>query len=321
LATPTDPGAPSGPPDPPNVPAPAPLGPLPAGTSVIGAIQITDAGGIRIVTVKAGSTASAAVDPSLVVALSPNSPVPAGPNAIGSVNLNAPLPSGANVIGAVNINNAPNSYAEGSVVVTANGTPILFKDDAVPNTLRIASSTYPLPTAIINPQLQIKGGTGQIANVKAAATAAVAGDTALVVAQSPNTPLPAGANLIGNVGLVAGTALVGKIEVSQQKTLKSVAIDNGGAAGDFDIIAAVAAKRLKVYAISLQAKAATDVKLKSPAGDITGAFSFGAREGITLSVTPPTFLFGTAAGDKLTLNSSAAVSVVGLVSYFDDDAT
>jgi hypothetical protein len=71
----------------------------------------------------------------------------------------------------------------------------------------------------------------------------------------------------------------------------------------------------------VQAKATTDVKFKSPAGDITGAFTFNAREGITLAVSPPAFLFGTAAGDKLTLNSSNAVSVVGMVSYYDDDAT
>lgn len=180
-------------------------------------------------------------------------------------------------------------------------------------------------------QLADAGGV-RLAIVKAGSTAAVAVDPSLVVALSPNSPLPAGANVIGNVqitgALPSGNNNIGDVdivtippvEIKNGKTLKSLAIDNGAAAGDFDIIAAVAAKRLKVYAITLQAKAAVDVKVKSPAGDITGPFSLGAREGITLAVTPPAFLFGTVAGDKLSINTSAAVSVVGIVSYYDDDA-
>lgn len=82
--------------------------------------------------IKAASTAAVATDPSLVVALSPNTPLPAGSNAIGSVltdsikladitvkaastaavatdkslvtafSPNSPLPAGSNVIGSVN---------------------------------------------------------------------------------------------------------------------------------------------------------------------------------------------------------------------------
>lgn len=47
--------------------------------------KITD--GTSTAAVKAASTAAAAIDPSLVVALSPNSPLPAGTNIIGSVKL------------------------------------------------------------------------------------------------------------------------------------------------------------------------------------------------------------------------------------------
>jgi hypothetical protein len=56
--------------------------------------EITD--GTNTAAVKAASTAALATDPSLVVALSPNSPLPAGSNAIGSVtnaNLDAPISS------------------------------------------------------------------------------------------------------------------------------------------------------------------------------------------------------------------------------------
>lgn len=62
---------------------------------------------MRLASVKAGSTAAAAVDPSIVVAHSPNSPTPAGANAIGTVSLNAPLPSGSNNIGDVDVATLP----------------------------------------------------------------------------------------------------------------------------------------------------------------------------------------------------------------------
>jgi hypothetical protein len=91
------------------------------------------------------------------------------------------------------------SYPENTVVAVANGTPMLFKDDAVPNTLRIASSTNPLPVIFSGSSMQIKGGTGNLLTVKGGGAAAVAGDTSTVVALSPNTPLPAGANAIGSV--------------------------------------------------------------------------------------------------------------------------
>lgn len=53
--------------------------------------KITD--GTNVTAVKAASTAAASTDPSLVVALSPNSPVPAGTNAIGSVLANIQVAS------------------------------------------------------------------------------------------------------------------------------------------------------------------------------------------------------------------------------------
>ena len=126
MATPTDPGAPSGPPDLPNVPAPAPIGPLPASGNVIGIIQITDAGQIRIAQLKAAATPAAAGDPSLVVALSPNSPIPPGANVIGGVIISAPIPAGSNKIGEVDIVTMPD------VVVTREPlTPLAPDADSV----------------------------------------------------------------------------------------------------------------------------------------------------------------------------------------------
>jgi hypothetical protein len=50
-------------------------------------VKLTDGAGVNTPSVKAASTAAAAADPSLVVALSPNSPLPAGTSIIGSVKL------------------------------------------------------------------------------------------------------------------------------------------------------------------------------------------------------------------------------------------
>ena len=80
---------------------------LPAGANTIGAvnqgtaavtanawpIKVTD--GTNTAAVKAASTAALATDPSLVVALSPNSPLPAGTNALGSVLANLQVASAA----------------------------------------------------------------------------------------------------------------------------------------------------------------------------------------------------------------------------------
>jgi hypothetical protein len=73
--------------------------------------KITD--GTNTATVKAGSTAAAAADTAVVVALSPNSPVPAGTNLIGAVNLDI----GSAAVSASN-------PVPVSVVSSAVGTPV-----------------------------------------------------------------------------------------------------------------------------------------------------------------------------------------------------
>lgn len=138
--------------------------------------------------------------------------------------------------------------------------------------------------------------------VKAASTAAVATDLPAVVALHPSSPLP-----------------------GFGKTIKTV---TGTVSANTDIVAAVTSKRIKVIAyalftssttlntITMQSNATTalwTVPLLAP----TNTSVFGAN----LAVEAPSFLFATAAGEKLTLNVSAAVNVTYSVSYFDDDAT
>lgn len=59
---------------------------LAASTAVIGSAKITD--GTNNAAVKAASTAAVAVDPAVVVTISPNTPLPAGSNTIGAIQFN-----------------------------------------------------------------------------------------------------------------------------------------------------------------------------------------------------------------------------------------
>jgi hypothetical protein len=146
---------------------------------------ITDAAGHGPVAVKNASSAAVATDPSLVVALSPNSPLPAGTAAIGTVGVTAlpALPTGSNVIGQVEITDgAGHTAPSGDVAARA------YFD-------------------------KITDGTNTAA-VKAASAAAAATDPSLVVALSPNSPLPAGTAAIGSVYIAGPTGPTGSIPVN-----------------------------------------------------------------------------------------------------------
>lgn len=99
---------------------------------------------------------------------------------------------------------------------TTHGTTDLVADDIIKvngaavnvgigasgtGTLRVATTTDSPGGALANSAFhKVTDGTN-VAGVKAASTAAVAGDPSLVVAHSPNSPTPAGTNLIGKVGI------------------------------------------------------------------------------------------------------------------------
>lgn len=103
------------------------------------------------------------------------------------------------------------------------------------------------------------------------------------------------------------------------KTLKSAVI-NLGATGT--VINAVSTKRIKVFAVKLVVSAAVSVSFRDGASTgLEGAQPLAANGGFVESVNPPAFLFGTTAGNSLDLVISGAGTVVGRVSYWDDDAT
>ncbi len=183
-------------------------------------IPISD--GTNVVTVKPASTAAGAVDTALVVTLSPNTPLPAGTNVIGHVIVD----SGAiTVSGSVDVTdraarlvgivygsqsqqlkqtatnfNLQVELATGGTLYDARQIRALTSADVVTanqgtaNTLankwpvQVTDGTNVMPTADVAARAQfheITDGTNTSA-VKAASTAAVSADPALVITPSPN---------------------------------------------------------------------------------------------------------------------------------------
>ena len=117
------------------------------------------------------------------------------------------------------------------------------------------------------------------------------------------------------------TGNVGIAEQGTAKTLKTAAI-SVSSSGDNTVVAAVASKRIKVTSFSIQATGTVNCKWKDGAAtNLTGAYNFQAREGLSEAANSPYYLFATTAGNALVLNLSAGVSVVGRVTYYDSDAT
>jgi hypothetical protein len=79
--------------------------------------------------VEPASEAAVAADPSLVVALSPNTPLPPGANAIGSVNPDQVVTGGAGALGALNnavtITNSGGGWSDVNIILAAGAAPVM----------------------------------------------------------------------------------------------------------------------------------------------------------------------------------------------------
>lgn len=97
--------------------------------------------------------------------------------------------------------------------------------------------------------------------------------------------------------------------------LKRAKIDAAGA-GDNTVIAAVAGKIIRVYAVVLIAAGAVTVKFQSGASgtDLTGPLTLAANTGFSSSWSP-VGLFQTAEGALLNLNLGGAVVTGGWLIY------
>jgi len=145
-------------------------------------IKVTD--GTNTSAVKAASTAAVATDPALVVTFSPNTALPTGANVIGAVTQSGgPWTGNITQFGSVNISTGTGASGTGIPRVTVSNDS---------NILATQSGTWtvqPGNTANTTPWLTTINNGGNSAAVKAASTAAVATDPALVVAISPNNSL------------------------------------------------------------------------------------------------------------------------------------
>ena len=103
------------------------------------------------------------------------------------------------------------------------------------------------------------------------------------------------------------------------KTLKSAVISLTATG---TVVAAVAGKRLKVFGIKLVVSATMTALWRDGAStNMEGAQSLGINGGYIEGVNPPTFLFGTTAGNSLDLVLTGVGTAAGRVSYWDDDGT
>lgn len=87
------------------------------------------------------------------------------------------------------------------------------------------------------------------------------------------------------------------------------------------IVSAVTGKRIKVYAVRLVVSAAISVNFRSGAATaLEGAQPLAANGGFVEAITPPDYLFATAAGQSLDLVITGAGTAAGRVSYWDSDS-
>jgi hypothetical protein len=179
--------------------------------------------GTRTGTIKAASTAAVATDTALVVAISPN---------------NTPvLPTGAATSANQTNGSQETQIVQGGNTATVTAASALKVDGSavtqpvsIAATVAVSATALPLPTGAATSANQttlgsqtteLNDGT-HVGTIKAASTAAVATDTALVVAISPNnTPvLPTGAATAAN-------------QATMITDLATIATNTGSAATDF----------------------------------------------------------------------------------------
>ena len=124
----------------------------------------------------------------------------------------------------------------------------------------------------------------------------------------------------GAVVLATGSATIGAVtDGGSGKTLKSAVLS---LAATGTVVAAVASKRIKVYAVKAVVGAALSINFRDGGTTaLEGAQVLAINGGYVESVDPPNFLFATTSGNSLDMVVTGVGTVAGRVSYWDDDAT
>jgi hypothetical protein len=161
--------------------------------------------------------------------------------------------------------------------------------------------------------------------IKAASTAPVATDTAIVVALSPNGLNVNGQASMANSAPVALASDQGPIPAGLSSdriyvggvacTPKFAVIDTT-ASGQTPLVAAVAAKKIRVVAANLICGGIVNVRFQSASTSLTGAYPLIANTGIVLPFNPAGH-FETAVNTVLNINLSAGQQVSGCLTYIE----
>lgn len=165
---------------------------------------------------------------------------------------------------------------------------------------------------------------------KAASTAAVATDKALVVALSPN-----GLNANGQQAMSASSPVVAAsnqstLSVAQDTSLlcngasgttltPKYAVITASSSGATTIVAAVTSKKIRVLAWDVKVNAAVNFKWQSHVTptDKTGLYyNAGQGDGVARAFNPVGY-FETISGEALDINLSGAVAVGGCLTYVE----
>lgn len=193
----------------------------------------------------------------------------------------------------------------------ANSIPVVLPSDG----------TLPLPSDAATATLQTAGGvlTGAVNET------APASDTA---SSGLNGRLQRIAQRITSLIALIPAALdaFGCFKVGHGKTIKTV---SGSFTADTDVIAAVTSKRIKVIGFNFFTfgTSAATIVFKSNGTGGTELWRVALQSvasqvmGVAEHTAAPSFIFATAAGQKLTADTNTSDTVHYSISYYDDDAS
>jgi hypothetical protein len=279
---------------------------LPAGTNLIGGVNLAQLGGTALSGANIVDTVNSALKVNVVAGGAgggvAQTQVRSSANAWTDVgyytgNLNMPvevktaLPAGTNNIGDVDVLSLPSTVIAGMTSLPA-GTNNIGDVDVLS-----------LPSTVIAGMTSLPAGTNNIGDVDVLTLPAI----------------PAGTNLIGKVSSGGDTSTIYDGTTALTPKFAPIA---AATLGDNTLVAAVTGKKIKVLAISAVVSAATNVYFTSGAagtvifGGSTNKINLAANSGLVLGFNPVGW-FETAAGAALVVNLSAANSFSGGLVYVE----
>ena len=112
---------------------------------------------------------------------------------------------------------------------------------------------------------------------------------------------------------------VSDVNLKQSNIIKFATVSINGA-GDNQIVAAVALKKLKLLSACLIASGTTSMKWRSNTTDLSGAMPLVVNSGFVLPASAPGMghYLESATGEALNINLSAGVTVTGHITYYEE---